>query len=87
MKIYLVITCFFLQQLTSNGEVCNLCKDVIVLLDNMLESNATRKEVEQALESVCDQAPASLKETVSYIWLLAVLPQNAKNTELLITLA
>ncbi|GFN91862.1 proactivator polypeptide, partial [Plakobranchus ocellatus] len=44
------------------GVECLLCKFVMNQLETMLANNATQKEIEQALEQVCDALPADIKK-------------------------
>jgi len=56
---------FYEQRLKAKGEFCEPCKLLINTLDGLLEDNATRDDIEKALEKVCDQAPSELQQTVS----------------------
>ncbi|XP_041032134.1 prosaposin isoform X2 [Carcharodon carcharias] len=44
------------------GPLCEICKTVVEYLDGFLESNATEKEIEAALDKVCDLLPASVRD-------------------------
>ncbi|XP_078393193.1 prosaposin-like [Cetorhinus maximus] len=44
------------------GPLCEICKTVVGYLDGFLESNATEKEIEAALDKICDLLPASVRD-------------------------
>jgi len=59
------MSCLFSKTLSANGELCDLCKMVITFLDQELGANATRRDVERALDTLCDKLPAEFKQSVS----------------------
>lgn len=45
-----------------DGNVCVMCEFAVQFLQNMLQQKATREEIEQAVETLCDQMPHTIAE-------------------------
>ncbi|XP_043912546.1 prosaposin isoform X2 [Protopterus annectens] len=50
-----------------SGELCQVCKSLVMYLDTFLGKNATQAEIEAALEKVCNFLPDTMKDQCDQI--------------------
>jgi saposin len=48
-------------KIRSNGELCGVCETVVQYVDSLLQENATREEIKQTLEKVCNFLPSEVQ--------------------------